>query len=504
MSHTASTILTLSARHFSNPRGKAYPVTVRHPELLRRLTAGMTVRFWDGARWRGEPAESVEDAAMHGGGRCCVEMRPLWLEYPFDCDPGAKGVSHPLTTIWLSLPDDSDPRKREEGLIIELSAPGAAQAARPTAATGPLLIIGPQRSGTTALQVALHLATRFRAPGDVNRYPGNTLEGFHVAQVMHRFVSHRLLSCFGSEARQFGLRTGVFDDSGMADWMIDSLADHLKRMYCLAACTDGTWTDKCPGWEAAALGPLFVSLFAGARVIFMSRDPVSCALSIARLESSLPQSLDDDGAVSSVARNSAVWVVSHLLWRRYGRSRLPAQCRLEVPFETFRDRAEQVAPAIGDHLDLTSPEREGFLAALRRVPLPRHPIDSAAMDPRIAVLIRRLCRDEALRFSHDVAVEDLPLDDALVEQACRQFRGHIERMLGWQSLRPDVARGIADRLIAAATNPQVPPPDEPPLPPPGPLLGLRLAMRVGAPSERAAQRDEAVGASGADIASPVT
>ncbi len=478
MSHTASTILTLSARHFSPPRGKAYPVTVRHPELLRCMTAGMTVRLWDGSRWRGQSAETIEDVAMNGCGRCFVEMHPIWLDFPFDCDPGAKGVSHPLTTIWLSLPDDSDPRKHEEGLIIELSAPGAARPAPQTAATGPLLIIGPQRSGTTALQVALHLATRFRAPGDVNKFPGNTLEGFHVAQVAQRLVSHRLLSCFGSHSRQLSLRTGVFDDSGMADLVIDSLAQHLQRIYCLAACTDGTWTDKCPGWEAAALGPLHSALFPGARIIFMSRDPVSCVLSIARLESTLPRSLDDEGAVVSIARNAAVWIISHLLWRRYGRTRLPQHCRLELPFHTFRDHTEQVAPRIGDHLDLTAPERREFLAALRRVRLPRHPIDHAAMDPRIPALIQRLCRDEALRSSHEI-VGDLTLDGAVLDHACRLLRAHLERMLDWHSIRPDVARSIADRVIEAAHHPDAPLRDEPPLPAPGPLLSARIAMHAG-------------------------
>jgi len=480
MNHSSSTILTLTARHFSQPRGKAYPVTVRHPALTRRMTAGMRVQIWDSSTWRGVAADSVEDVAMHGGGRCFVEVRPIWLEYPFDCDPGTKGVSHPLTTIWLSLPDDSDPRKREEGLIVELSAPGAARPTPEKSATGPLLIIGPQRSGTTALQLALHLATRYRAPCDVNRYPANTLEGFHVAQAAHCFVGHRFLSCFGSDSRHLSLRTGVFDDSGMADWMIDSLAEHLSRTYCLAACTDGTWTDKCPGWEATALGPLYAALFPGARIIFMSRDPVSCVLSIARLEATLPRSLDDEGAVVSIARNAAVWIISHLLWRRYGRPRLPSHAFLEVPFEAFRDHPEQVAPRIGDHLALTAPERREFLAALRRVRLPRNPIDHSAMDPRIPALIQRLCRDEAMRSSHEV-VGDLTLDGAVVDNACRLLRAHLDRMLDWHSIRPDVARSIADRVIEAALHHDAHLRDEPPLPDPGPLLSTRIAMHGGLP-----------------------
>lgn len=129
MSHTVSSILTLSARHFSSPRGKAYPVTVRHPEVVARLWAGMSVRLWTGEAWAGRSAKSVEDVVNGGDGLCFVEVREIWLRYPFDCDPGASGVSHLLATVWISLPGDVDPRTLESGLILDLEPDSTASTA---------------------------------------------------------------------------------------------------------------------------------------------------------------------------------------------------------------------------------------------------------------------------------------------------------------------------------------------------------------------------------------
>lgn len=462
-------LLTLTPRHFSPPQGKAYPVVIRHPEVLRRIAAGTSVTLWIDGAWQGRAADGAEDVVANGGGRCFVEVQPIELRNLSEIEAVRMERQHSPATAWLSLPDDADPRQRAAALVVRLGARTEPASPKP----GPLLILGPQRSGTTAMQVALHVATHYRAPTDINRHSGNTLEGFHFAQVALRLVSHRLLSCFGSDSHQMNLSTGVFDDGGMADLAVQSLAEHVMRMYNLSACAAGQWTDKCPGWEATVLGPLFAAMFPGARVMFMARDPVSCALSIARLESSLPESLDDDRAVLSIARNSAVWTVSHMLWRRYARPRLPQGQWLEVPFETFRDQPEAVQPSVARLLELSSRESEQFIAALGRVRLPRHPIDSSSLDARIAALIGRLCRDEALRGSTALP-ETVRLDETTVAEACRLFRIQVERMLTWHSIRPAVVSAIADRLVHAAMHPQEALREEEPLPEPGPLLGARL------------------------------
>lgn len=476
-------LLTLTARHFSERRGRAYPVTVRHPQVLRHLWPGMTVRIWHSAgmgEWVGRRASCVEEVVEEGDGRCFVELREIWLAYPFACDPGAEGVAHMVATIWISLPGDVDPRTLSDALIVELEPTAESNRSGEGGSPGPLLILGPQRSGTTALQVALHLATRYAAPADINRFPGNTLEGFHAARILQRFVSHPLLSCFGADSLDTEPRTGLFDDSALADWMIDSLADHLRRAYSLAASVDAAWTDKCPGWEAAAIGPLFASLFPGARIVFMTRDPVACVLSIVRLESRLPASLDDADALHALARNSAAWVCTHLIWRRYGRPRLRREIWAEVPFSPFRENPAEVMPELARVLSLNEAEQAGVLAALKRVPLPRHAVDFSALDPRLPALIARLCLDEARRWGYALA-PGASIEPALLEQACGIFQTHLAWLLRRHSIRAEVIREIVEQCIAAARSPDAPPKDETPAPPPGLLLSARLS-RAGSGS----------------------
>lgn len=46
-------LFTFTARHLSEPRGKAHPVTVRHPEVLRHLWPGTDVGIWSWGTGRG-------------------------------------------------------------------------------------------------------------------------------------------------------------------------------------------------------------------------------------------------------------------------------------------------------------------------------------------------------------------------------------------------------------------------------------------------------------------
>ncbi len=55
----------------------------------------------------------------------------------------------------------------------------------------------------------------------------------------------------------------------------------------------------------------------------------------------LPRTLASDADLRALARNSGLWVISHLIWRRYARPRLDAARMLEVPFGPFeRQRSD--------------------------------------------------------------------------------------------------------------------------------------------------------------------
>lgn len=291
---------------------------------------------------------------------------------------------------------------------------------------------------------------------------------------MQRFTGHRFLSCFGADAHDAEPCTGLFDDSAFADAMTDSLAQHLKRAYSFAAATDSTWTDKCPGWEAAGIGPLFAAIFPGARIVFMSREPIGCVLSVTRLESAVPRDLSDPAAVGVLARNCAGWVCSHLIWRRYGRSRLARQAWREIPFDAFRDSPETVMPQLSGLLDLTEAEQAGVLAALRRVPLQRHPVDLNTLSSDVPSLVWRLCAEEARRWGYRSAPPKPVAPDTLA-QACDFFQGQFRQILRRHGLRPEVIDQMTARHIATALEPDAPQGCEAPVPAPGPLLGARLA-----------------------------
>lgn len=484
-------LLTLTARHFDQTLGKAHAAPLRHPQVLDRVNGRSRITLWLDGRPLVRPAGSIQDVAERGGGLCHLNLPYETSDLPRNQWCGM---------LWISLPGDVDPRLRPDGVVVELSEVEGERADRDRGEGGPLLIVGAQRTGTTALQTALEVATPYRAPRDACMHRWHTLEGFFTIQSVRHWLTHPFISPLGSDADHRRFRTGMFDDSAFASEMLDSLAAHLRRSGSMLAQGAPRWIEKCPGWETSSLGPLFACLFPRARVIYMTREPVSCTMSIARLEGSLPRTLASDADLRAIARNSGLWVISHLIWRRYARPRLDAARMLEVPFGPFERRPREIVPSITRFLQLTDAEGEGLVEALGRIPTRRHPIAKDEIDPAVPSLLRRLCRTEAAHWGYQTDPCEA-VDQALLEQTLRLFRAQLTRMLDWYHIRREVADAIVEINARGALDQPRQPDDaatesvaEPPIPPAPALLSCRLARALGPRSierEECASRDSA-------------
>lgn len=451
-------LLTLTPRHFDQTLGKAHAVPLRHPQILDRINGRSRITLWLDGRPVEKPGASVQDVAANGDGKCHLN-----LPYEISVLPRDQWCG----MLWISLPGDADPRSVAGCVVVELSEVDEPKpVARPM--DGPLLIIGPQRSGTTALQTALDASTRYRAPRDVCMHAWNTLEGFFSAQSLWRLVSHPFTSPFANQSAPPPFRTGVFDDCAMADAILDSIARHVDEVFRLAACGSPCWIDKSPGWEPVVLAPLFRALFPTGRVVFMTRRPESCVLSIIRLEGRLTPSLSDPQLVDAIGRNCAVWVMAMYLWRTLVEPLVPSESRLVLSMEAMQRRDAAALDRVSAFLDLNSTEASAFATALDRVPLLRHVNRPDEVEPDAVHLVSALCAAESQRWNFP------QLDQGFSGDLLGLARTKFERRLGQMLSQIGFGQAVVEPLVAGISgNSGAPLPPSPSLER-GPLLTARL------------------------------
>ncbi|MCC6907300.1 MAG: hypothetical protein IT430_05105 [Phycisphaerales bacterium] len=368
--------IALLGRHFSGTVGKAHRVDLDHPFICERLARSAAVRLWvDGAEVS-QPTGSLDEVVTLGEGRCFID--------------GAK--------LWISIPGDRQPRQESIDLVVDVPL----TTDRDMHSTArPLLILGPQRCGSTALQWALDHCTPYKAPRDLRGYLDNTLEGFYLTQLLKSFLNHPHYSPFGSDAAGHFWGTGLFQDCGLSGEMLARLAQHIDWAYSTTSGTLGTWTDKCPGWDSVAIAPLFSMLFPHGHVFFLSRDPVGNVLSIMRLRGELPDDLPEERRPAAVAQACAGWTVAHYLWRRYVRPIMPRGAATEISFAKFRRREPEVLAAIQAAANLSDEEIEAVSADLNEPQVPTHAVERQRLDDWVVPAIWHLCGSEAKRWGYE-------------------------------------------------------------------------------------------------------
>lgn len=441
--------IALLARHFSGTVGRAHRVDLDHAFVCDRLVRDRPVRLWLDGVEISKVTTTLDEVVTHGEGRCFIQ--------------GSK--------LWISIPGARDPRDEAIDLVVDVpltTDDASASAARP------LLILGPQRCGSTALQWALDAHTSYRAPRDLRGELDNTLEGFYGTQLLRSFLNHPHYSPFGTDADQHLWGTGLFQDCGLSAEMLQRLAQHIDWAYSTASGTTGTWTDKCPGWDTVPIAPLFALLFPRGHTFFLSRDPVSNVLSIMRLRGELPYDLPAERCVEAVAQACSGWTMAHYLWRRYVRPIMPAGSATEIAFAKFRQRDPEVLAAIGAAARLSEAEISAVAADLGESRVPSHSIERERLDPWIVPGIWYLCGREASRW--DYAPPEIAVGQETMEKWRMPLRNaflpNVFHSLSWLGLRTDAVNATAMHFVDGwrpATEPQI---DATPRP--GSLLAIAL------------------------------
>lgn len=420
--------IALLPRHFSGTIGRAHRVDLDHPHIAGRLVPGAPVRLWAAGVEVSRPTPSRNAVVDEGEGRCIVDGTKLWISIPGHPDPRAANldlvVDVPLTTDREMFP-----------------------------AARPLLILGPQRCGSTALQWALDNCTAYKAPRDLRGFLDNTLEGFYLTQLLKSLLNHPHWSPLGIDAATHFWGTGLLQDCGFSVEMLAGLARHIDAAYSISSGTEGMWTDKCPGWDSVIIAPLFRALFPRGRVFFISREPVSNVLSIMRMRGELGGAMSEEQRLAAAAQSSAVWTVAHYLWRRYVRPIMPPGSATEIDFAKFRRRDPEVLRAMGDSADLSVAERAAVEADLSAARVPSHAIEIEALEPWLVPTIRHLCGPEAKRWGYaatsggSTSTASAPLPDPAPPPppgAPVRFREQVQHMLGWLNLSAAaVNRGVS-------------------------------------------------------------
>lgn len=420
--------IALLSRHFSGTVGRAHRVDLDHPHVVQRLLPGAVVRLWVDGVEVSRPTETLDAVVREGEGRCFVDG----------------------TKLWISIPGDRQPRKETIDLVVDVPLKDDAERAARASAARPLLILGPQRCGSTALQWALDHCTAYKAPRDMRGILDNTLEGFYLTQLLKTFLNHPHYSPFGSDAGTHFWGTGLFLDCGFSAEMLERLGEHIDWAYSTASATKGTWTDKCPGWDSVAIAPLFRLLFPRGHVFFLSRDPVSNVLSILRLRGELPYDLPEERRVAAVAQACAGWTVAHYLWRRYVRPIMPAGAATEVSFARFRRRDADVLASIQIAAGLTDAEIEAVSADLNEPQVPTHAVERERLDAWVAPAIWYLCGREAGLWGYEGEAEVAGEIDPLAERrtAVRTaFLPSVFHSLSWLGLKTDAVNAAANFFV---------------------------------------------------------
>ena len=336
---------------------------------------GAAVRLWVAGVEVTRPTPSRNAVVDEGEGRCIVDE----------------------TKLWISIPGNPDPREANLDLVVDVPLTMDGEL---FSTARPLLILGPQRCGSTALQWALDNCTAYRAPRDLRGFLDNTLEGFYLTQLLKSFLNHPHWSPLGSDATSHFWGTGLLQDCGFSVEMLAGLARHIDSAYSAASGTQGTWTDKCPGWDSVIIAPLFRLLFPRGHVYFISREPVGNVLSIMRLRGELDSAMSEEQRLAAAAQASAVWTIAHYLWRRYVRPIMPPGSMSEIDFAKFRARDPAVLKAIGDAAGLSEAERAAVETDLGAARVPSHAIEREALEPWLAPVIGRLCGHEAALWGY--------------------------------------------------------------------------------------------------------
>jgi hypothetical protein len=257
--------------------------------------------------------------------------------------------------------------------------------------TDPLLLVGPQRSGTTALAAAL--STALAAGGGCFTVNGKlpyllrrwwTDEDAAAGHLRADEVAHSLTRIApygtGSEKWLDRTRTALADSARRAALgdAAPSMAEEIRRV-CAEAYGPGPWGDKYNEYLLEL--PWLHSTFPHARWVFLVRDPGETVASM------LAWRQDKHWNPQDATAASAKWAHWTSRWLAF-REAVPARRRVELDYASLCEgHGDALSELVG--LDMTT-----FLADFRRPSLPR---TAPPLSPQAQVVRGELVRLGVLR-----------------------------------------------------------------------------------------------------------
>ena len=240
----------------------------------------------------------------------------------------------------------------------------------------------------------------------------------------------------------------MLEQSGDMEFCLRQIARAIDITYRRVCGGADAWVDKAPGWDVLATVPLFHALFPHGRSIMMTREPVSCVLSIIRLNGLNLYELPDPDDSKFIAEQCANWMVNHFLWRTACENCIPKNRTLVVSMNELRDEPERAASPLQDLLQLNPQERDGLIHHLHGGPVPVHQATRPTIDPRLKFVIEELTSAEARCWSYKrTQATTATLPHGYLNRVRNRFQQDVVTMLTRQGLASTIAGKIATWAI---------------------------------------------------------
>lgn len=415
------------------------PLTLSSSIAETHNLASHFIRLWLNGQEFSRPARSRSEIEQLGDGRTLIDDDTLWFSLPNIV--GKSELAHPDAPLDLviDIPSLIEPQTTENS----------------STAPTPIYIVGPQRCGSTALLWALDCGTRFTAPRSALAEDSVLLEGYLLRQFLAPSLTSRPCSPFGAQfqAPPPSFPTGAFEQGGDMEFALRRLADVVDSTFRHTCSGASAWVDKAPGWEALATAPMFHALFPYGRSIMMTREPVSCVLSIIRLTGLDLYELPDSETSEFIAWGCANWVVGHFLWRTACENGIPKNRTLVVSMNELRSDPERAVNPLQTLLQLNPQERDGLVRHLHGAPVAVHQANRPTIDLRLRFVIEELTSAEAQCWGYERDQATATLPHGYLNQLRNRFQKHVVTMLVRQGLANTMARQIA--MWAIGSQPPV-------------------------------------------------
>lgn len=198
---------------------------------------------------------------------------------------------------------------------------------------GPIFVLGFPRSGTTAMATALGSAQSIQGPSEEGHYL------YFLAEMIQTLRSGKNVN-----------PASVLSKGAKLNFFEQEIALAVQRFNERLVAPCDVWLDKTPDLRQVKCVPVYASLFAGARFLFMYRDPIEV------IESNMSNWPHIRRTLSKTTKR---WVKTMSTWRSV-RENLSPNSYLEIGQRDMRRDPRDVMAHVGKFLGLPRSEQEAI------------------------------------------------------------------------------------------------------------------------------------------------